>query len=128
MNLQNNAGQHTGVNFFTAHALVAGGTATFAGVDVKDFVGDIALVLASTNAVAGTGAAVTLLHSSDNSTFATWAGSPTFALVTSAAQGPLSASLDTRSCLRYVQAKHVVTGTTATFDLALIGVGVKQNQ
>jgi len=126
MNLQNLNGELTGLQFMNAHALVAAGTATFAGVDVKEFLGDIALILTSANANATTGAQISLLQSADNTTFATWAAAPTFALLTSAVTGPLQASLDTRACQRYIQAKHVVTGTTATFDLALIGVGVKQ--
>ncbi len=127
MNPQNLDGELTALNFMVKHALVASGTATFAGVDIRDFIGDIKLVLTALSPVGdgSTTATISLLQSADNTTFATWAAAPTFSPIT-ATTGLASVSLDTRSCQRYIQAKHVVTGTTATFDIALVGVGIKQ--
>jgi hypothetical protein len=51
--------------------------------------------------------------------------SPTFSAITGAT-GAAAVSLDTRDVRRYIQARHVVTGTTATFTTSLIGVGLKQ--
>ena len=129
MNYQSTDGAHTGVNFVVRHALVAAGTTTFAGVDLKDFIGDLKVVLATFSPIAdgSTTCQVSFLDSSDNSTFATFAGAPTYAPITGAT-GLLSTTLDTRACRRYVQAKYVVTGTTATFDVAVIGFGLKQLQ
>ena len=129
MNVQNHDGRDTAVNFVTRRVLVAAGTATYAGVDLKDFVGDLKVVLSTFSPIAdgSTTALISFLDSSDNSSFATFAGAPTFAPIT-AATGLATVTLDTRACRRYVQAKHVVTGTTATFDIAVVGVGTKQNQ
>lgn len=111
------------------HGLVAAGTATFAGVDLIDFIGEVGLLLYSTSPV-GDGSTTlqgSLLHSADNTTFVTWAAAPTFAPIT-AATATATASLDTRQCSRYVQFKHVITGTTATFTHACVAVGTKQSQ
>jgi len=127
MNFQNLDGAETAVNLVVRHALVAAGTTTFAGVDLNDFIGELKLIVATFSPVAdgSTTAQISLLDSSDNSTFATFAGAPTFAPITGTA-GLLTAQLARRACRRYVQAKYVVTGTTATFDIAVVGVGVKQ--
>jgi hypothetical protein len=108
--------------------LVASGTATFPGVDLKGFVGEVKLILTSQSPVAdgSTTLTIDLLESSDNSSFATWAARPTFAPVTGT-QGLVEVSLDTRTTKQYVQARHTIVGTTATFAHALIGVGTKQH-
>jgi len=106
--------------------LVAAGTATIAGVDLQDYIGGVKLILTHAGAAAdgSTTLTVNLLDSADNTTFATLT-SPTFAAIT-ADSGQVSVNLDTRSVRRYIQARHVVTGTTATFCTSLIGVGIKQ--
>ena len=108
------------------HILVAAGTATITGVDLRDYIGQVKLILNSTSPVAdgSTTLTINLLDSADNTTYTTLT-SPTFAAIT-AATGAASVSLDTRNVSRYIQARHVVTGTTATFTTSLIGVGLKQ--
>ncbi len=107
--------------------LVAAGTATFAGVDLLPFVGELKVILTSQSPVAdgSTTLQIDLLESADNSTFATWANRPTFAPVTGTT-GLVEVSLDVRNCKRYVQARHTITGTTATFAHAVIAVGRKR--
>jgi hypothetical protein len=106
--------------------LVAAGTATIAGVDLQDYIGNIKLILNWAGAAAdgSTTMTINLLDSADNTTFTTLT-TPTFA-ATTASSGTVSVALDTRACRRYVQARHVVTGTTATFTTSLIGVGLTQ--
>ncbi len=107
--------------------VVASGTVTFAGIDLRDYIGTIALLLttSSTTATGNTGVQMSLLDSADNSTFATFAGAPTFSLITAATELQ-KIILDTRACRRYVQPKHVITGTTATFAMAIVASGIKQ--
>ena len=116
----------TAFTMFVKHILVASGTATYAGVDLKDFIGNCVLTLSSVSPVTdgSTTLTVNLLDSADNTTFATLS-TPTFAAST-AASTLAQVALDTRSVKRYVQARHVVTGTTATFTTSLTGVGFKQ--
>lgn len=106
--------------------LVAAGTATIAGVDLKDYIGNCKLILNWAGAAAdgSTTMTINLLDSADNTTFTTLT-TPTFAAQTGTS-GTVEVALDTRSVRRYVQARHVVTGTTATFTTSLIGVGLKQ--
>lgn len=113
--------------FINAQVLVASGTGTVAGVDVRDFIGDVKILLAVSQQSASAGCQISMLQSSDNTTFATWADAPTFSNITGATSLQ-SASLDTRKCQRYVQGKYIVTGTTGSFAIALIGVGTKQSQ
>lgn len=111
------------------HGLVASGTATFVGVDLLDYIGEVKVILHSTSPVAdgSTTLQAALLHGSDNSNFVTWADAPTFAPIT-ATQATVTVSLDTRKTSRYVQFRHTITGTTATFTHACILVGTKQSQ
>ncbi len=110
------------------HGLVAAGTATFVGVDLKDYIGEVKVVLHSTSPVAdgSTTLQAALLHSADNTTFVTWADAPTFSAIT-ATTSTQTVSLDTRKTSRYVQFRHTITGTTATFTHACIAVGTKQS-
>ena len=107
--------------------LVASGTQTAAGVDVKDFIGELAVIIATESQAAdgSTTGVFTLQDSADNTTFATFAGAPTPVTVT-AASAQSTVTLDQRNCRKYVQAKAVVTGTTATFATYIGLVGVKQ--
>jgi len=106
--------------------LVASGTATIAGVDLQDYIDNVMLVLTYSGAAAdgSTTLTINLLDSADDTTYTTLT-SPTFA-ATTAASGQVSVALDTRAVRRYIQARHVVTGTTATFCTSLVGVGFKQ--
>jgi hypothetical protein len=127
-NFQSTDGGLTAATLAVAQAVVAAGTATFAGVDLVDYIGECKIVLASSNPNAGIGGLQgSLLHSADNTTFVTWADAPTFSLIT-AASATQSVSLDTRKTSRYVQYKHVVTGATATYTHACILLGTKQSQ
>lgn len=128
-NFQSSDGGLSAVGFAVTQGLVAAGTATFAGVDLRDFLGDIKVLLYTVSPITNgsTGLQGSFLHSADNTTFVTWADAPTFSLIT-AATATQSVSLDTRKCSRYVQFKHVITGTTATFATAVTGVGQKQSQ
>jgi hypothetical protein len=111
------------------HGLVAAGTATFAAIDLIDFIGDVKVILSSSSPISDGSTTLqgSFLHSADNTTFVTWADAPTFAPITSAT-ATATVSLDTRKCSRYVQFKHVITGTTATFTHSCIAVGRKQSQ
>lgn len=110
------------------HGLVAAGTATFAAIDLIDYIGEVKLILNSTSPVAdgSTTLQASLLHSADNTTFVTWADAPTFSAITGTSSTQ-TVSLDTRKTSRYVQFKHVITGTTATFTHACFAVGTKQS-
>lgn len=109
------------------HGLVASGTATFAAVDLSPFIGEIKLILSSSSPITdgSTTLQINLLESADNTTFATWAAAPTFTPVTGST-GLVEVSLDTRATKRYVQGRHVITGTTATHTFSLIGIGRKR--
>jgi hypothetical protein len=109
--------------------LVAAGTATFAGVDLIDYIGEVKVILNSTSPVAdgSTTLQAALLHSADNTTFVTWADAPTFSAITGTSSTQ-TVSLDTRKTSRYVQFRHIITGTTATFTHACFMVGRKQSQ
>jgi hypothetical protein len=111
------------------HALVAAGTATFVGVDLIDYIGEVKVILSSFSPVTDGSTTLqgALLHSADNTTFVTWADAPTFSAIT-AATATQTVSLDTRKCSRYVQFRHIATGTTATFTHSCIAVGRKQSQ
>lgn len=128
-NFQSHDGGTTSVTLAVKHGLVAAGTATFPGVDLQDFIGDVKLHLFSTSPVGdgSTTLQASLLHGSDNSNFVAWNDAPTFSAIT-ATTAQQTVSLDTRKCSRYVQFKHIITGTTATFTHACIGVGTKQSQ
>lgn len=127
-NFQSTDAGLTAVTLAVKQGLVAAGTATFVGVDLRDFIGEVKLTLFSTSPVADGSTTLTadLLHSSDNTTFVTWADRPTFSAIT-ATTAQQTVSLDTRKCSRYVQFRHTITGTTATFTHACIGVGTKQS-
>jgi hypothetical protein len=112
------------VSLLQKNILVASGTATIAGVDLKDFIGNMKLILNYAQPSAGAGLQISLLDSADNTTFSALS-SPTFANQT-ASSGTVEVALDLRNCKRYVQCQHVVTGTTGTFTASLIGVGIKQ--
>ncbi len=103
-------------------------TTTYAGVDIKDYIDDISLILSMKrpNACAST-INVTLLHSGDNSTF-TALTAPTFAQVTTATETTELISVNTRGLYRYLQVKATTASasSTGTYVSSVVGVGVKQ--
>lgn len=107
--------------------LVAAGTQTYAGVDMLTFIGICKLTFTWAGAAADGSHSlqVSILDSSDNTTFAASTGLPTFAAMT-ATSGTVSLGLDTRACKRYIQGKLLTASTTATFRCAMIGVGLAQ--
>lgn len=107
------------------HLLVAAGTQTFAGVDLRDYVGNVVAAITATQDSADATVVVSFLESSDNSTFATWAGAPTPVTITGT-NVATSVAIDTRATKRYVQAKLLTASTTATFDIGIAAVGLKQ--
>lgn len=103
-------------------------TTTVAGVDLKDFVDDILIVLSAKrpNASAGATLNVTFKDSPDNSTFTAVSGGPTIALAAATTETVTTVSISTRAIQRYLQASYICAGTTGTFNTSVIGVGVKQ--
>jgi len=119
-------GQFTAVTLLNKQISTGAGTATFAGVDLRDFIGGCKLILSNiaNTADGSTTNTISLLDSADNTTFAALT-SPTFTPIT-ATTALQEVMLDTRSVRRYVQARHVATGTTGTHTCAVILVGQKQ--
>lgn len=95
-------------------------------IDLQQYFGDYKVVL-STSAGGGTSPTldVKLQDSDDASTFADISGAA-FTQVTSAAASTQSVDLDANAVKRYIRAVTTITGTSPTFDMALVGVGVKQ--
>lgn len=95
-------------------------------IDLQQYVGDYKVVL-STSAGGGTSPTldVKLQDSDDASTFADISGAA-FTQVTSAAASTQSVDLNANAVKRYIRAVTTITGTSPTFDMALVGVGVKQ--
>lgn len=95
------------------------------GVDLQQYVGDYTVILSSS---AGGGTTPTLdikmQDSDDNSTFADISGAA-FTQVTATASTQ-TVILNANAVKRYVRAVSTITGTSPTFDMALVGVGVKQ--
>lgn len=127
MNEQNIGQLLQTINLLPMQAVTATGNGT--GVDVREFVGEIALYLAAKNTAGTTPTLdVTIEESDDNSTYAAVAGAA-FTQVTDA--GTLAAvlhklTLDVGSRKRYLRAVKTVSGDSAAFDAACIAVGVKQ--
>ncbi len=118
--------QLTAVTLCTKNVVGGSGTATFAGVDIQDFIGTCKLIFSTVN-TSNTDGGVTLtcnlLDSADNTTFTTLT-TPTIAAVT-ATSSLQTIALDTRVVRRYVQFKHLTT-STGTFATSVILVGQKQ--
>ncbi len=128
----------TDLNGLTAKTLcakrvaVGAGTQTFAGVDLKDFIGSCKITV-DHNELSGSGATsivYSFLDSADNTTFAASSYLPT-PVTTTAASGTSGApivevTLDTRNCKQYLQLKALTASTTATFDIGAQIIGFKQ--
>lgn len=96
-------------------------------IDLQQYVGDYKVILSTS---AGGGTAPTLdikLQESDASggTF-TDIGGAAFTQVTAAAASTQSITLNADAAKRYIRAVTTIAGTSPTFDLALVGVGVTQ--
>jgi hypothetical protein len=120
-------GQLTALQLCAKRVAVGAGTQTFAGVDLKDYIGNCKLAITH-NELSGSGATsivYSLLDSADNTTFAASAYLPT-PTTTTAAAPMIEIALDTRNCKQYVQLKALTSSTTATFDVAAVLVGCKQ--
>lgn len=96
-----------------------------ASIDMQQYVGDVKVIL-STSAGGGTTPTldVKLQDSDDGTTFADIT-SAAFTQVTSTA-GTASLTLNIDAAKRYIRAVTTISGTSPTFDMALIAVGVKQ--
>ena len=119
----------TDVKLMAKKILVAAGTQTAAGVDLRDFIGELMVIIATEgdNGDGGATIVVSILGSADNTTFATFAGAPAPTTIT-AASALNSVSVDTRNpaCPRYIQAHALTASTTATFVTGVVGLGLKQ--
>lgn len=119
--------QLTAVHLAPATKVAVGsGTQTYAGVDIRDYVGIIKAVISheSDHNLATNNVVYSIQDSADNSTFA--ANTDVTPLTTTASLVLGTLSIDTRKCKRYIQAKIVNTGTTQTVDFSMVGVGLKQ--
>lgn len=113
---------------FLVPTAVTAETTTVAGVDLKDFVDDILIILSSKRPNASAGATLNIVFkdSPDNSTFTALSTSPTFAVAAATTETTATVSINTRSCQRYLQASYIAAGTTGTFNASVVGIGLKQ--
>lgn len=128
---QNNLGTHLQTIDLAPMANILT-TANGTGVDVRDFVGQIAVLLSAVN-VAGTSPtlAVKLQSSADNSTFADIAGAVFTTVTEAGTKAPtlekITVNVDAAS--RYLRVVKTVGGTSSPeFSLSCTAVGVKQNR
>lgn len=112
-------------NLFGAATRTVTGNGT--GIDMKDFVGQAAVVLDS---AAGTGTTPTLdvkiQDSDDNATFADVSPAVAFAQVTSAGVSVQRIGINTDSLRRFIRAVATIGGTTPSFVFSVNLVGRKQ--
>ena len=108
------------------NALVAAGTQTYAGVDIRDYVGKIKATYSSfmPHEAATNSIVLSINDSADNSTFAANTDITPVTYTASAATGDIT--IDTRKAKRYIQGKHLFSGATMTVALSLVGVGKKR--
>lgn len=119
-------GQLTAVGLMSKKILVASGTQTAAGVDLRDFVGNLKVTIHSVGENGDGGATIvySFLDSADDTTY-TALTTPAPITVT-AATVTTSVSVDTRAVRRFLQAKALTASTTATFTVGIVGAGLKQ--
>lgn len=119
----NDMGYLPSISLIPAAAVTA--TANGTAVDIKDFIGNLQVLL---DAGAGTGTTPTLdiklQDSPDNVTFTDIAGK-SFTQVTAAASRQQMV-LNTDACARYVRAVATLGGATPSFPVSVQAVGVKQ--
>jgi hypothetical protein len=126
MSIDQNLGEHLQVIEVLA-PIRRTATATGSAIDLRDYVGDIKVILSTS---AGGGADHTLnvkLTECDTSggSYTDVAGAA-FTEVTNAADATESLTVSADSLKRYVKAVATIAGTEPTFDMALVAVGVKQ--
>jgi len=126
MSIDQNLGEHLQVIEVLA-PIRRTATATGSAIDLRDYVGDIKVILSTS---AGGGADHTLnvkLTECDTSggSYTNVAGAA-FTEVTNAADATESLTVSADSLKRYVKAVATIAGTEPTFDMALVAVGVKQ--
>jgi hypothetical protein len=102
-------------------------TETGSAIDIQQYVGDLKVIL-STSAGGGTTPtlAVKLQEcATSGGTFTDISGA-TFTQVTDAADSTEAIVISADSAARYIKAVATIGGTSPTFDMALVAVGVKQ--
>jgi hypothetical protein len=102
-------------------------TSTGAGIDIRDYIGRMAVILTCGAKTAGTNPTITvkLQDSPDNSTFTDISGAAFTAVTTTASFQQIAIDCDKQE--RYIRAVGTVGGTdTPTFAYAVIGYGVKK--
>lgn len=96
-----------------------------ASTDMQQYVGDVKVILSSS---AGGGTAPTLdvklQDSDDGTTFADISGAAFTQVTASASTQAITLNID--AVKRYIRGVTTITGTSPTFDMALVAVGVKQ--
>lgn len=96
-----------------------------AGIDMQQYVGEVKVILSSS---AGGGTSPTLdvkmQDSDDNSTFADISGAAFTQVAGTASTQAITLNID--AAKRYIRAVTTIGGTSPTFDMALVAVGVKQ--
>lgn len=119
----NDIGYLPSISLIAAQAIAA--TANGTGVDIKDYVGTMQLLLDS-GAGAGTTPTldVKIQDSDDNTAFADVTGKAFTQVTTVASRQQMV--LDTNAVRRYIRAVSTLGGTTPSFPISLQGVGVKQ--
>ena len=99
-----------------------------AAFDLHDYDGRF-IVAFSTSAGGGTTPTldVKIQDSTDGSTGWADVSGAAFTQVTDAADSTQSLTLDTDAVKVYIRVVTTITGTSPTFDMAVVGVGLKQN-
>lgn len=108
-------------------AAVVAATANGTGVDIKDYVGTLQLLLDAGAPTAGTTPTldVKIQDSDDNTTFADVTGKAFTQVTTVASRQQLV--IDTNSVRRYIRSVVTIGGTaTPAYPVSLQGVGIKQ--
>lgn len=119
-------GQLTAVGLMSKKILVAAGTQTATGVDLRDFVGNLKVTIHSIGEN-GDGNATIVYSLQDSSDDTTYTALTTPAPVTvTAATFTTSITVDTRAVRRFLQAKALTASTTATFTVGIVATGLKQ--
>lgn len=119
----NDIGYLPSISLIAAQAIAA--TANGTGVDIKDYVGTMQLLLDAGTATGTTPTLdVKIQDSDDNSTFADVTGKAFTQVTTVASRQQMV--IDTNAVRRYIRAVSTLTGTTPVYPVSLQGVGVKQ--
>lgn len=102
-------------------------TANGSAIDIREYVGDLKVVL-STSAGGGTSPTLNVkMQESDASggTYTDISGAA-FTQVTGAADSTEAITIRAGATKRYIRGVLTIAGTSPTFDMALVAVGVKQ--